>query len=396
MNDNQKNFLRKLEIRKNAIVNANFDSLDDDTYTDLYIKSGDRPCAEKFSLLNDNLLEADGNSFQNGYQALQGKKINVFIKKVIRKLLRITMGWYIFPIYSKQSHFNGKIVNTVSLLRDIVYEQQSRLDANDRIITLLTERLNQTEELLKASLNQISENSNDIYNLHDNLDLVKGSIEIDYFDFENKFRGSRELVMQRQRCYIDYFKINGGAEVLDIGCGRGEFLELMYNHGIDTKGIDVYLPFVEYCNERGFKAEQVDALTYLRKLENGTVGGVFMSQVVEHLQPDYLLALLKEIYLKMKPGTNLIIETPNPESISTYINFYIDLSHIKPVHPATLHYLLEKLSFTQITRINTEHSKFPYSLGQNINDQSILSTDDINKLNEILFESNDYCLIARK
>lgn len=394
MNENQKEFLRKLEIRKSAVINSGIVNTSADISLTGYGENTELSFSERFALLNENLLEAEGNSFEDGYRVFRGKKLSIFIKKVMRKIIKIFMGWYIFPIFSKQSHYNGKIINAVSLLRDEASRQQNALYT-------LTEKISKAEECLTSLKEEIrvlekqSEYALGRLGINCNLDLLNNSREIDYFDFENRFRGSRELIIQRQKAYVDYFKMNGSAEILDIGCGRGEFLELMYNHGINARGIDVYNPFVDFCNERGFKAERADALTHLNGLENSSLGGVFMSQVVEHLPHDYLVALLKEIYKKMKSGTYLIIETPNPESVSTYINFYIDFSHNNPVHFLTMEYFLKSIGFTEINRINTEDSKYPFVFPSLANEDKDVN-DSIRRFNEVMFNSRDYAAIARK
>lgn len=162
---------------------------------------------------------------------------------------------------------------------------------------------------------------------------------IDYFDFENHFRGSIESIKKSQSCYLKYFKDK--ENVVDIGCGRGEFLSLLKDNGIHAKGVDVYEPYVDYCNMKGFQAICGDGVAYLDSLDS--IDGIFVGQVVEHLQTHQIIRLCNTAFEKLTNGGCLVIETPNPTSLAIYTNaFYIDPSHVKPVHPLTLKYHLEK------------------------------------------------------
>ena len=124
------------------------------------------------------------------------------------------------------------------------------------------------------------------------------------------------------------------------------------------------------------------------------------SQVVEHLTTDQILSLCNLTYKKLQSNSYIIIETPNPTSLSIYTNwFYVDPSHIKPIHPKTLEYFLKKAGFNDIQVVYTEQSKVGYRLplldSQNINNISDFN-DGINLLSDIIFGSQDYAIIARK
>ena len=229
-------------------------------------------------------------------------------------------------------------------------------------------------------------NSADVYN------------DIDYFSFENHFRGLRSVIKKNQEMYVDYF-VNKG-QIVDLGCGRGEFLELMKEKGIQTIGVDMYEEFVEYCNFKELHAVKADAIAYLSKLDDDSIGGLFASQLIEHLQTNQLLQLCTDAYKKLKKGSYLILETPNPTSLSIYINaFYVDPSHTKPVHPKTIEYFLNQAGFKDVQVVFTEQSKVGYRLpllnGENINNLSEFN-DGINCISDIIFGSQDYAVIAKK
>ena len=109
----------------------------------------------------------------------------------------------------------------------------------------------------------------------------------DYFAFEARMRGSTSAVRERQRAYVDDFR--DAAPVLDIGCGRGEFLALLREAGVEARGIDADADMVAYARGEGLDVEQADALAYLEALEDGSLGGIFAAQVVEHLPPATLV-----------------------------------------------------------------------------------------------------------
>jgi len=222
--------------------------------------------------------------------------------------------------------------------------------------------------------------------------------EIDYFDFENRFRGSRAIIKNSQNKYVKFFKGNRG-KVLDIGCGRGEFLELMRENDIQAMGIDVYGPFVKYCTDMGFEVEKADALTFLNNHEDNSLGGIFMSQVIEHVSNDYAIALIRTAYKKLKKGAYFILETPNPQNLSTYWNFYLDSSHSKPIHYLTLEYYFKNSKYEIVQRMDNDFSKCKFQLPQ-IEGAGITNIDDINNslhyINRNIFGYYDYTLAAKK
>lgn len=222
--------------------------------------------------------------------------------------------------------------------------------------------------------------------------------EIDYFDFENHFRGSCQDIKNRQAIYIPYFM--NKHMVLDLGCGRGEFLELLKENGITSLGIDHYEEFADYCRAKDLNAIYADAIQYLSSQKDNSLGGIFAAQLIEHLSKDHLIFLCHLAYEKLEQGSFLIMETPNPMCLSIYTNsFYIDPSHQKPIHPKMMEYLLKREGFRTVEILYTEQSKSGYRL-------PLLKSDDIENLSEfnkgidvlsdLLFGSEDYAMIAQK
>ena len=226
---------------------------------------------------------------------------------------------------------------------------------------------------------------------------------MNYFVFEEAFRGSRETITERQAAFVRYFE--GSKNVLDIGCGRGEFLELLRNSGIGGRGIDLNEDMVAFCRSKGFDVERFDAIAHLESLEDKSLDGVFLDQVVEHLRPDYMVKLLGLCYKKMKYGHHIVVETVNPLSFTSLANFYIDLTHVRPVHPETLRFLLGAVGFREIEarfsspvsddgrlkRVTLEGDK-----SESMEGLAGIHNKNVDIINSLLYGSRDYAIIGKK
>jgi SAM-dependent methyltransferase len=165
-----------------------------------------------------------------------------------------------------------------------------------------------------------------------------------YLLFEDAFRGDPALIRQRQEQYLPLFRDT--SDVLDIGCGRGEFLQLLKDSGVAARGIDINHAMVLHCTDKGLDVREGDALGYLRTLPADALGGLIAAQVVEHLQPDYLLALLGEAFRTLRPGSPIALETINVASWSAFFRSYVrDVTHARPVHPDTLRFFVLAAGF---------------------------------------------------
>ena len=163
----------------------------------------------------------------------------------------------------------------------------------------------------------------------------------DYGRFAERFRGTEEYVKAGQQLYLPYFQ--DCRNVLDIGCGRGEFLEMMRGAGIPAKGIDLSEESIATCRHKGLDAEAADLFEYLENLPEASLDGVFCSQVVEHLPPDRLPEMVRLAASRLRKGGVIAIETPNPECLAIFAtHFYLDPTHQRPVpHPLLVFYLEE-------------------------------------------------------
>lgn len=168
-----------------------------------------------------------------------------------------------------------------------------------------------------------------------------------YRGFEDRFRGSLDEIREKQRAFVPLF--SGASDVLDIGCGRGEFLALLKEHRISGRGIDANAQMIAVAREHGLDVARADALEYLQALPDGSLGGVIASQVIEHLPPSYLLSLLPVILQKLRPNAPVVLETINPACWLAFFGSYLrDYTHVWPVHPETLQYLLQATGFARV------------------------------------------------
>ena len=236
-----------------------------------------------------------------------------------------------------------------------------------------------------------------------------------YVGFEDRFRGSREDIRRRIEDYVPL--LANAADILDVGCGRGELLDLLHAKGISARGVDANHSMVELCRTRGLDVERSDALTYLAQQADGAIGGLVAVQVVEHFEPAYLVRFLETAYHKMKPDAPLILETINPVCWMAFFETYIrDLTHQRPLHPDTLRYLVESTGFSRVDvryrspvtegdrldRVSLPPLDLPPGSG---GEDAVLSrlheiasalNAHADKLNARLFSSMDYVVIARR
>ena len=161
--------------------------------------------------------------------------------------------------------------------------------------------------------------------------LVPPLDDFDYLAFEERFRGPEDLVRKRQRHHADRLADVGG-EVVDLGAGRGELLELLRDRGVDAIGVNASAEMVAIAREKGLRAEHGDIFEWLAAREPGSLGGIVCSHVLEHVWPADHVRFARLAASALRPGGLLIAETPNPKSlIAGAINFSCDPTHLRPV-----------------------------------------------------------------
>jgi SAM-dependent methyltransferase len=226
-----------------------------------------------------------------------------------------------------------------------------------------------------------------------------------YVGFEDAFRGSPAEIRARLAEYVPKFE--GLSDILDIGCGRGEFLDLLRERGITARGLDLNHEMVEVSRARGLEVAEGDALAYLRELADGSLGGMFAAQVVEHLEPAYLLRLIETTFHKLRSGGVIVLETINPACWVAFFESYIrDLTHVRPLHPDTLQYVLRVSGFqgveieykSPIAESARLHALAPPAPDAAPAVANLVDTfnENVAKLNARMFTFQDYAVVGRR
>ena len=229
--------------------------------------------------------------------------------------------------------------------------------------------------------------------------LSSASPTLDYFRFEQLFRGTEEDIRGRQSFYLPFFR--GRKNVLDLACGRGEFLELMRDLQVPARGVDLDRDMAGRCQEKGLDVVSADVFHYLGSVPEGSLDGIFCAHFLEHLPPEAYVELISQCVGKLAPGGVLAIETPNPECLATFSQtFYLDPTHRQPIPPALLRLLFAESGLTQIST----HTLSPASANLPVLPllaSKVLEADRlrawneaVTRFNETYFGGMDYAVIG--
>jgi O-antigen chain-terminating methyltransferase len=225
--------------------------------------------------------------------------------------------------------------------------------------------------------------------------------DFDYLGFENRFRGPEETVRERQQQHAD--RLAGLGVVADLGCGRGEFLEILRDRGVEAKGVDQSAQMVALAQEKGLRAEHGDMFAFLATQEPGSLGGILCSHVVEHLWPADHMRLARLAADALRPGGVMIVETPNPKSlIAGSVNFPCDPTHLRPVFPETLAFMFDRAGFPDteiiyLSRVPDERRARPVT-GEPPELRELVEqvNEAVQRLDDLVFGHQDYALVARR
>jgi SAM-dependent methyltransferase len=308
-----------------------------------------------------------------------------------KALLRPLLRWYVAPLADAQRDFNDVTLKLVDEL-----DAQVQAGRDERRVEELEERVLRLERAARTERQGtvLSGDSPQAENAAD-------SPQLDYFAFESRMRGSTADVRERQQAYLDDFR--EAAPVLDVGCGRGEFLALLREAGIEARGVDLDGDMVSFCRGEGLDVEQADAVTYLTGREDGSLGGIFAAQVVEHLRPRALVRFVELAAAKLRPGGVLVAETVNPLALGALKNYFADLTHAQPLVPETLVLLARQAGFahTDVRFLNEpppEERLRPVELPRDpaFDDARLALAANVARLNDVIFGPQDYALVARR
>jgi SAM-dependent methyltransferase len=221
-------------------------------------------------------------------------------------------------------------------------------------------------------------------------ELQSHALDALYAAFEERFRGSRQEIKQRVAVYLPKLRDAGigtrEMPILDVACGRGEWLELLKEQGLHATGVEINPIFVEHCRRYNLKVEQSDLFAYLRTLPDESLGAVTGFHIIEHLPFEMLIKLLDETLRVLNPGGIAIFETPNPENVSVGSNtFYLDPTHRNPLPSAMMGFMLQARGFCRV-----EILKLHPSREANAPDDHELTS----RFNELFYGPQDYAVIG--
>lgn len=466
MDNKQKAFQQKVKNRKFAVDHSWRGSVHAQEAAAAEEQNG--PVAQDrhvWNALEENLYSADLHKVNTAYFPIHSRirylgKLIVFIKKVIRKLFKILLGWYIFPILHHQNVFNGKLLNAVALERDLLTRMENRIteleNANQQLRAELASAKSEASEQLAAeikfrevafgvigdsvsTLNTKLLQESDAWKMGraaqdktiadldaslltcqtrqeaqkeaiENLDakLVKienlpTSDDEFYHHFEEKFRGSREEIINRLQVYVPYVKERlpdwSQARFIDIGSGRGEWLDILQYYGAtDYVGVDLNVKQNTITESFGHKTVCCDCIEYLAEQPDNSVDLITGIQIIEHLCMSDLMELLKQSHRVLKKNGMILFETQNPRNITVGADtFYIDPSHKRPLEPRMMEFMAEWTGFKDIKCIDANAN--PLWEGIPLPEANARDFELVKQFNDIkwlLYGPMDYALFAVK
>ncbi len=228
--------------------------------------------------------------------------------------------------------------------------------------------------------------------------MAPSRLPVDAWRFTEAFRGSEETVRARLRGYVDLFA--GCREVVDLACGRGEFLALLRDAGVRAYGVDLDRTMLDACRSKDLEVVRGDAVEHLRTLDEASIGGVFSAQLVEHLEPARVWELVHLCRRVVRPGGVVVLEALNPESLLVlYRWFPLDPTHVWLVHPSTLRFFCEHAGLTRVEVRFTAPPSGPLRLPALSTRAGAAEADAFDRatayLNDLLYGSYEYAVIAR-
>lgn len=345
----------------------------------------------------------------------------------VKGVIRTAVRWYMIGVLQQINLFAGNVVRALGVVAARVESVEQRL----RILEVVRSELDGMRvelDRLHGQAQSASEALTDATSRLLRLDRAMREVRVradgevpasaparapaaswraersfDYFEFENHFRGSEESIRERQELYVDAFRGVPG-RVVDVGCGRGEFLELLRDAAIDSFGVDRHPDMVGHCRAKDLEAIQEDALSYLAGVPNGSLGGIFSAQMIEHLELSDVPRFFELAADALAPGGVLIVETLNPRSLFVFAHaMYVDLGHSRPLHPYALEFLARAAGFSE-ARVEYLFPPPPEFHPQPIEPTGDAQLNEVlgrlnenfRRIDDVMFGPQDYAVIARR
>lgn len=353
------------------------------------------PTQLKADIQQNNLLwDIPLNEVITSHRKFTGRFI-VFGKKVAKKLLH----WFVTKPLTQQKEFNGSVTRSINELSNIVSHQV--LHYNSAINNLY-----KRDDDLAIKLSALSSLIEEMKKIYEENCLIQKELEgkvrelfqreqfpLDYRKFEDNFRGN-EVEIKEQQLEAYYTYIKNKKSILDLGSGRGEFLEAFKEKGFEVYGVDSNSELVQYTQSKGLNIVEDDIINFLRVTKN-KFDVITCLHVIEHLYPYQLTEVVRLSYDCLNSDGLVIFETPNPECIyNLAYGFTIDMTHKRMVHSYTMKYIMEQMGFKEV--IIKHLAPVDSSISLSIIDEQPNVNDNFGKINRLLFGYQNYAVIGRK
>ncbi|MCU0917512.1 MAG: class I SAM-dependent methyltransferase [Planctomycetes bacterium] len=318
----------------------------------------------------------------------------MFITKVIRRFSRLFTTKPIDPNHTATDAL-GRLSQAITELETRIELLQQERNKDLRQISYLTSALHLQQGRFDARPPNTKSPSDDSTTAAQSAHAAQEEAHARdawYAAFQDRFRGSREDIKMRLHAHLPRVRAAGvGTEampIVDLGCGRGEWLELLKDEGLKARGADLNRVSIARCREMGLEIAEEDALSYLRNIPDTAVGAVTGFHIIEHLPFDVLLALLDETHRVLKPGGLAIFETPNPQNVMVgSCTFYLDPTHRRPIPAGLMQFVMEMQGFTAVEVVPLH----PYPERAQVHGSNLAE-----RFNEYFHGPQDYAVLGRK
>jgi O-antigen chain-terminating methyltransferase len=275
-------------------------------------------------------------------------------------------------------------------------QKDIKIDKLNNTVNYLKRNLVQLEKRIKNIPEGVNEDVEKMSKdkLQDLPDKTSHDLDSLYVFLEDNLRGSRKEIKERLKVYIPIIKkANIGrkdSSILDIGCGRGEWLELLKEEDLHARGLDSNKVMVKTCKERGLDVIDSDAVTFIENVSDNNLGAVTGFHLIEHYGFDFLIKLLDEIFRVLKPGGLVILETPNPSNVLVgSCSFYLDPTHNKPIPSSLIKLVLESRGFSKVKVMNINPFKDDFKIKGDDSETS-------RRFNDYFYGPQDYAVVGFK
>ena len=385
------------------------------------------PFDESALMENLHLTNAYYDKNLPGEASLDQRRVLGPFYRLLKRIVWRLSSWYINPAIDNQRLFNAYATRSINEMKRYL----DHLQINEDILSTIMRR---DLALFRANmLFLVRYLENRMLDFENELELLRGSsaagtaiapevaVEgnggesetkdllgaLDILSLEQRVHGSPKAVKDRQKVYLPYFR--GCGNVLAIGCGRGELLQLLAQEGISVKGIETNTTLVAYCRDHDLDVARVDPLEYLEAADDASLDGIALSRFAGHQAPARLIGMLNLCRMKLADEGILVIETPNPFSLYVAASYVLENSgRVHPLHPETLKLLCLSYGFLdpEVIFLNPlppeEHldelelTSFSATLDPREQELFGRVNENFQKMNRTLFSHRDYALVTRR